>query len=73
VALLIQHATRMRHIVTSVVPPLASPHFSLLSHKRHDSWKKLLDIKCVFLYFLYNFTYNISHFNDNSVRYFHKG
>ena len=33
-ALLIQHATRMRHIVTSFVAPLAPPYFSTLSHFR---------------------------------------
>ena len=32
VALLIQHAKRMRHIVTAFVAPLAPPHFSTLSH-----------------------------------------
>ena len=31
VALLIQHATRMRHIVTSYVAPLAPPYFSTFS------------------------------------------
>jgi hypothetical protein len=36
VALLIQHATRMPHIVTSFVASLAPPHSSTLSHKRHD-------------------------------------
>jgi hypothetical protein len=36
VALLIQHATRMRHIVTSFVAPLAPPYFSTLSHKWCD-------------------------------------
>jgi hypothetical protein len=36
VVLLIQHATRMRHIVTSFVDRLGLPHFSTLSHKRHD-------------------------------------
>ena len=41
VALLIQHATRMCHIVTSFVAPLAPPYFSTLSHKRHDFRKKI--------------------------------
>jgi hypothetical protein len=51
-ALLIRHATRKRHIVTSFVTPLASPYFSTLSHERHDLKKKLLNIKCVFLFSL---------------------
>jgi hypothetical protein len=33
VALLIQHATRVRHIVTSFVALLAPPSFSTLPHK----------------------------------------
>ena len=32
IALLVQHATRMSHIVTSFVDPLASPYFLTLSH-----------------------------------------
>ena len=36
VALLIQHVTRMRHIVSSFVASLAPQHFSTFSHKRHD-------------------------------------
>jgi hypothetical protein len=30
----------MRHIVTSFVAPVAAPHFSALSHKRHDFREK---------------------------------
>ena len=48
VALLIQHATRMVHIVTSVVASLAPSYFSTLYHKRHDLKKKLLNTKYVF-------------------------
>jgi hypothetical protein len=40
VVLHIQHTTRMRYTVTSFVAPLAPPHFSTLSHKRHDIRKK---------------------------------
>jgi hypothetical protein len=36
VALLIQYATRMRHILTSFVAPLSPLYFSTLSHKRYD-------------------------------------
>jgi hypothetical protein len=54
VALLIQHATRMCHTVTSLVVPLAPLHFSTLSHKRRDIRKNVVEYK----YrsdFLYNF------------------
>jgi hypothetical protein len=50
-ALLIRHATRVRHIVTSFVVPLAAPHFSALSQKRHDFRKQVVDNKmCVFIF-----------------------
>ena len=55
-ALLIQHATRMRHIVTSIVAPRSPPYFSTLSHKRYDFRKKLLNIKCVFWFSLQFFS-----------------
>jgi hypothetical protein len=48
VALLIQHATRMRYTVTSFVASLALPYFSTLPHTRHNfREKKLLNITSV--------------------------
>jgi hypothetical protein len=53
VALVIQHAKRMRRIILSSVACLAVPYFSTLSHKRHDfRGKNLLNIKCVFWFCL---------------------
>ena len=45
VALLIQHATRTRHIVFSFVASLAPPHSSTLSHKWHDFREKYIEHK----------------------------
>jgi hypothetical protein len=46
VALVTQHAKRMRRIILSSVDCPALPYFSTLSHKQHDFAKKLLNIKC---------------------------
>jgi hypothetical protein len=50
VALVIQHAKRMRRTILSSVAYVAVPYFSTLFHKRHDIRKNLLVIKCVFLF-----------------------
>jgi hypothetical protein len=50
VALLIEHAEHMCHIVTSSAAPLAPPCFSKLSHKWHNFEEKVLNIECVFLF-----------------------
>jgi hypothetical protein len=48
VALFIQHAMSMRHIILPSVACLASPYFSTLSHKRHDLRKNVIELKmCV--------------------------
>ena len=52
VALLIQHATRMRNIVTSFVAFMVPPYFSTLSYKRHDFQKEGIDLKtCVLIFY----------------------
>jgi hypothetical protein len=72
VALLIQHATRMRHILTSFVAPLAPQYFSALSHKQRDFREKVMGNKTCVLIFFTNFVQNISHSKKNLTRYCHK-
>jgi hypothetical protein len=54
VALLIQHATRMRYIVTSFVAPLATQYFSTLPHKRHDFRENVIGHKmCILIFYMF--------------------
>ena len=55
VVLLIQHSTFMRHTVMSFVASRAPPHFSTLSHKRHDFRGKGTEHKMCVLIFSTNF------------------
>ena len=51
IALLIQDATRVRHIVTYFVAPRSLLYFSALSHKRCEFRKKVTEHKmCVFIF-----------------------
>ena len=69
-ALFIQNAKRMRRIVLSSVTFVALSYFSTLSHKRYDlQEKRLLNIKCVLIFFT---TLNYFHSKKNSARYVKK-
>ena len=68
VALVVQHAKRMCHIMLSFVPSLTLPYFST-SHKWHDSLEKITELKmCVFI-FSTTFIQNVSLYKNNSIRY----
>jgi hypothetical protein len=72
VALVIQHAMRMRRIIVLSVACPTRQHFSALSHKRHDFLRNVTEHKmCAFIFFA-SFVYNISHSKKNSVKYYHK-
>ena len=67
VAIVNQHAMRMRHIVTYGLP--RSTIFFYISHKRHDFRKKKCWIQSVCFDFLYKFFRNISHSKNSWARY----
>ena len=55
VAVVIEHAMRMRRTILPSVDCLALRYFPTLSHKRHVLRKKLLNVKRVFLFSRYLF------------------
>jgi hypothetical protein len=71
VALVIQHATRMRRIVLPSVACPALQCSSTLSHKLHDFRDVVEHKKCVSI-FSTTFLSIISHAKKNSERYDHK-
>ena len=69
----IQHPTRMRHIVTSIVASRSSTsEFSTLSHKRCSFREKTLLNKMYVFIFSTTFIWNISHSKRNLTRYCQK-
>jgi hypothetical protein len=71
VALVIQHAKRMRCIILSSVACMVLQYVCTLSYKRHDFWKKLLNIKFL-LDYLCKFVSNISHSKKKWEIYYYK-
>ena len=71
VALVLQHAKRMRRIIYSSVACLVLPFF--LRYLINDTifWKMSLNIKCV-LIFSTAFVWNIPHSKTNSARHYHE-
>jgi hypothetical protein len=68
VALVIQHAKRMRRFTFAAVCP-AIPYFATLTRKRHDFHSKVNEHKMFILVFSTGFSWNISHSKKNPARY----
>ena len=72
VALVVQHARRMRRIILTSIACLAVPCFLTLSHKRHDFRKKVTEYKMCVLIFYTTTLRNLSRFKKNSAGYYNK-
>jgi len=70
VALVIQHAMRMRRIILSSLACLAVPYFSTLSYKRLDFRDYVFERKMCGLISFASFPQNISHFKKKLARYY---
>jgi hypothetical protein len=64
VALVIQHAMRLRHVILWSVAYLAVPYFSTLSHKEHDFLEKVIEYKTRVL-ISKTCVWNIFHYKKN--------
>jgi hypothetical protein len=67
VALGIQHAMRMRHILLSSVAYPAVPHISTVPQKRQDFRKEVMKYK-IFVLTSCTFVRKVYHFKNNSAR-----
>ena len=72
VVLGIRHAKRMRRIILSSASCLAPPHFSTLSHKRHDFRKNVIEHKMCVLISSITFIWSVYYLKNNSARYYQK-
>jgi hypothetical protein len=71
VALIIQHAKRMRRIILSPTACPAVPYFSTLSHKQRNFREEVIEHKMCVLMLSTTFVWNISHSKKNSARNYH--
>ena len=62
----------MRRVILSSVTRSAVPYSSTLSHKRHDFRENIIGHKKCVLIYSTTFVWNISHYKNNSPRYYHK-
>ena len=66
-----QHTMHTCVIILSSVACLALTHFSTLSHNRQEFWKTSY-LKNIVWFFSVIFVCNIYHYENNSVRHYHK-
>ena len=71
-ALLIQHAQRMRRIISSFGLYGFTMFFSILSQKREDFQRKVIEHKTCVLIFSIMLVWSISHSKKNSEKCYHK-
>jgi hypothetical protein len=72
VALVIQHAKRMRHIILPSVASLAVPYFFTSSHKWYDFREKISEHRMCVLIFCLTLVCYISCSKNHSASYYHK-
>jgi hypothetical protein len=72
VVLVIQHAQRMRRVISPCVTSLALLNFSTLSHYSTIFGKNVIEHKMCFLIFSTTFVGKISHSKKNSLKYYHR-